>query len=259
MEGVTNLRIIHDLPAAGDWNMAVDEMMLETVAASGESILRFYQWEQPTLSLGYFQTLEDRRSHPASLNCPVVRRSTGGGAIMHDHELTYSIAMPLADRWSPAAVELYDAVHGALVAALGKLGLAATLCLATDPGLHEEFLCFRRRATGDVLVAGHKIAGSAQRRRQGALLQHGSVILAGSACAPEIRGMSELGLVVCSASLASHWTEQMQQCWRDTAFQPSGWSADEHQRVSGIQAARFSSHAWLSRRSVEYPPAANGL
>jgi lipoate-protein ligase A len=189
-----NLRLIHDPPASGVWNMAVDEMMLDTVAATGQPILRFYAWDEPTLSLGYFQALEDRLAHTASLQSPVVRRSTGGGAIVHDREITYSIALPLADRWSAQATELYASFHDSLIVVLAQLGLAATLCPETLVSLQPEFLCFQRRAKGDVLVGPHKVAGSAQRRRHKALLQHGSVILARSQAAPEIAGLGDLGL-----------------------------------------------------------------
>ena len=185
---MTLLRIIHDPPACGTWNMAVDEMLLEAVAKSGEPTLRFYQWSEPTLSLGYFQAVADRALHEASVACPVVRRSTGGGAIVHDVELTYSIALPLVARWSAVATSVYDLFHQTLVLALANFGITATLCETTlHPLAGEPFLCFERRAKGDVLVGTHKIAGSAQRRKQGAMLQHGSILLEKSAFAPEFR------------------------------------------------------------------------
>lgn len=246
---MTSLRVIHDPPAAGPWNMAVDEMIFETVAAAGQPILRFYQWQEPTLSLGYFQALEDRQTHPASLTCPVVRRSSGGGAILHDRELTYSVALPLADRWSRPAAELYDTFHSALVATLGKLGLTATLCPATDPQRREAFLCFQRRAAGDVLASGHKVAGSAQRRRQGALLQHGSVILAQSPFAPEVAGLSELGLTVSSDTLSTTWLDELQKSWPNATIWGSAWLQHERDQASEILAQRFSTSAWLARRS----------
>jgi len=249
MEGVTALRIIHDPPAAGDWNMAVDEMMFETVAASGEPILRFYQWQEPTLSLGYFQSLHDRQSHSASLACPVVRRSTGGGAIVHDRELTYSIATPLAARWSSSASTLYDTLHNALIVALGKLGLAASLCPATMPDRQDEFLCFERRAAGDVVVGGHKVAGSAQRRRQGALLQHGSVILAQSRCAPEVMGLQELGLTISSDELSTKWLREIQNIWSNAAVREGAWSPRERDLASQLLVDRFSASVWLAKRS----------
>src|SRR6188474_2624923 len=88
------LRLIVDPPASGAWNMAVDEALLETAAISGLATLRFYTWQEPTLSLGYFQSAVDRDHHPDGRDCPLVRRASGGGAIIHDRELTYSIALP---------------------------------------------------------------------------------------------------------------------------------------------------------------------
>ena len=87
-------RLIVDPPAPGAWNMAVDEALFEQAAKFGTPTLRFYQWSEPTLSLGYFQNYDDRRSHAASLGTAAVRRTTGGGAILHDQELTYSLVWP---------------------------------------------------------------------------------------------------------------------------------------------------------------------
>ena len=81
------VRLIIDPPALGRMNMAIDEALLES-ASRGETILRFYSWSPATLSLGYFQAYDDRREHSASADLDVVRRSTGGGAIVHDQEIT---------------------------------------------------------------------------------------------------------------------------------------------------------------------------
>ena len=88
-------RLIIDPPAAGSWNMAVDEALLRSAGESRQLTLRVYQWEQPTLSLGYFQAHERPAEHAASQPCPVVRRATGGGAIVHDREITYSLTAPV--------------------------------------------------------------------------------------------------------------------------------------------------------------------
>src|SRR5687767_3136581 len=111
-----DVRLLIDLPASGAWNMAVDEVLLETAAAGGGAALRLYAWEAPTLSLGYFQAAADRTQHSASQECPLVRRSSGGGAIVHDQELTYSLALPQHGPHKPSAAELYDLVHESLVA-----------------------------------------------------------------------------------------------------------------------------------------------
>ena len=160
------LRLLIDPPASGAWNMAVDEALLETAIAGGPATLRFYAWQEPTLSLGYFQSRDDREQHPASSACPLVRRSSGGGAILHDRELTYSIALPVAvARSSAAATELYDGVHETLVETLAAVGVTAVLYRAAGGGCatqdskrsSEPFLCFQRRACGDVICEGAKI------------------------------------------------------------------------------------------------------
>ncbi len=92
-------RLLIDPPGAGAWNMAVDEMLLEWSAAQGGCCLRLYGWREATLSLGYFQEYADRAGHGPSRNCPVVRRLTGGGAIVHDAELTYSLVVPGGHPW----------------------------------------------------------------------------------------------------------------------------------------------------------------
>ncbi len=252
------LRLINELPASGAWNMAVDEMMLELGAAGGEPILRFYSWSHPTLSLGYFQALEERQSHRSSLACPVVRRSTGGGAILHDHEITYSIALPVSDRWSAPAAAIYDIFHRGLVKVLREDGLPIDLCPATLRRLPEPFLCFERRALGDVLLASsaeysesHKIAGSAQRRRHGALVQHGSVILAKSSVAPEIAGIEEIcGRTYQAEELIERWLHTIGSELPGTLTK-SGWNNSELQQSESLQNSRFESAAWLERRGTK--------
>ena len=192
-------RLLIDGPAEGSWNMAVDEALLDGAllgaaeAEEARAALRFYQWAEPTLSLGYFQRHEDRRLHTSSLDCPLVRRASGGGAIVHDREWTYSLVMPAAHALSRQPNLLYDRVHQALVDVLRTCGIEAEICAAprTKKGA-EPFLCFARRVAGDVLLAGNKILGSAQRRRRAAVLQHGSLLLGTSAAAPELPGLLDL-------------------------------------------------------------------
>lgn len=166
--------------------------MLDWSGQSGQSILRFYEWSEPTLSLGYFQAFADRAQHPPSLNCVCVRRASGGGAILHHQELTYSLAIPFEDRLSRAGEEIYNVVHNGIVSVLSRLGIEARLCERTIAHEPEPFLCFHRRSKGDVICAANKIAGSAQRRGRRSILQHGSVLLARSELAPELAGVSEI-------------------------------------------------------------------
>lgn len=191
-------RLILDPAASGAWNMAVDQALLETADRSGLATLRFYQWEQPTLSLGYFQRYGDRVQHPPSLGCELVRRASGGGAIIHDREMTYSLCIPSSNRWSKRNSQLYDLVHRAIIDQLCELQLEAQLfcqCRAAHaPANHNprEFLCFKRRTDCDIVIGPHKVGGSAQRRLKNSLIQHGSLLLSKSNHAPELAGVNDL-------------------------------------------------------------------
>lgn len=189
--------------------MAVDEALLNEAATEGIATLRFYEWNEPTLSLGYFQKYADRALHHSSVESACVRRQSGGGAIMHDRELTYSLVLPRTHPLAADAQSLYDAVHMRIIAALRtQLPLSVsgdTLCMqqeALPPSPEPEpFLCFQRRAVGDILFVDqndfrprvtHKIVGSAQRRSRGSVLQHGSVLISRSQAGPELAGLSDL-------------------------------------------------------------------
>jgi lipoate-protein ligase A len=240
--------LIHG-PSPGTRNMAVDEALLEAADTERVATLRFYEWSEPTLSLGYFQPVNDRRRHPASLNCPFVRRSSGGGAILHDRELTYSVAMPV-DRHSAAdAARLSQSIHEALVAALANLGISAVLFKETTPHpVEQSFLCFARRASGDLLVGNCKIAGGAQRRRRGAILQHGSVLLGASAFAPELPGLAELTGQAVSATLL---TEVFRTAVADRfslEWRTPSEDARIRERAATLQAEKFDTTDWNLRR-----------
>jgi lipoyl(octanoyl) transferase len=249
------LRLLLDPPASGPWNMAVDEALLETAASTGQATLRFYQWQEPTLSLGYFQSLDDRQQHPHSQDCPVVRRASGGGAILHDRELTYSIAIRQAAGRRSEASHLYEFFHQTLIAALAECGIAAELyrdCSTTKskekPNLEPPFLCFQRRTCFDVVIGDAKIAGSAQRRRRGAVLQHGSILLARSPVAPELAGIQEVAAVsLAAADLAQHWTPRLAEAL-SLPFISGSLTAAEHKLAEVLAPRRFAALQRLARR-----------
>ena len=247
-------RLIIDPPAEGAWNMAVDEALLETAAASSETTLRFYEWTPATLSLGYFQPHRERFGHEASRDCPMVRRSTGGGAIVHDHELTYSLVVPMDGRSNAAATGLYDAVHQSLVTTLSRLGVVASLhelpklVPLGDAPASEPFLCFQRRAVGDVIIGAHKIAGSAQRRHRGTVLQHGSVLLRKSASAPELPGLYDLtGVEISAAELAALWLKEVEPLLGLQTI-PGRLSGPEQVLAREVQIGRFEGRDWTHKR-----------
>jgi lipoate-protein ligase A len=230
--------------------MAFDEALFEAVAAGQGATLRFYRWREPTLSLGYFQRRADREGHAASRGCPLVRRPSGGGAIVHDRELTYSLVVPECHALAAEPGRLYGAVHEAVIAALDRQGVSARLgCQAVGrPATDEPFLCFRRRAAGDVLLADAKIAGSAQRRRQGAVLQHGSLLLARSPAAPELPGVLQLtGIRVDGPQLIQQWLAALEPRL-DLRFDTGSARDACIRRADELAAQKYATPAWTARR-----------
>lgn len=170
-------RLLVDDAVNGPGNMARDELLLEQADRHGSIALRWYQWSPATLSLGYFQA-----DDPAVLpELPRVRRLSGGGAIRHDTEWTYSFAAPREH--VPQVGQLYEIFHEAIVSVLVEAGCSVAMRGQDDRSIDGNFLCFQRGDRHDIVVtsgptAGTKIVGSAQRRRGRAVVQHGSVELA---------------------------------------------------------------------------------
>jgi len=247
-------RLLLDGAADGAWNMAVDEVLLEATASTGRAALRFYGWREPTLSLGYFQSHTERAAHPASRNLAVVRRSSGGGAIVHDRELTYSITIPRHHHLARDAESLYRKVHGALVQGLAAEGLIAELYEGPSSSLEgrEPFLCFQRRAQGDVIVSQVKIAGSAQRRRRGAVLQHGSVLYDTSPGAPELVGLRQLTGRDWSAErlrqrLLAAWESRL-----ELRLHGDSIDSEERRSAEALVESRFGDPGWTRTRGREF-------
>jgi lipoate-protein ligase A len=147
----------------GYYNMGLDEALLETVAAGGAPVLRFYGWSPPAVSVGYFQGLTEEVDLDAAkrYGFDVVRRISGGGAVLHKSELTYSIIMKLDH---PLAGKTLDESYRTLCA-----GLVEGLALLGIEGVFSGI--------NDILAGGKKISGNAQTRRMGCLLQHGTILL----------------------------------------------------------------------------------
>ena len=163
--------------------MAADEALWRAVSGNASPpTLRFYQWNPPTVSLGYFQKYAEVASLESPLcDWPVVRRLTGGGAIAHSQEWTYSLTLPGNHRFlSDGATSLYDRIHAAFSTTLAQIGFSVHRHGGPSPASSREgpTLCFQRRYRQDLVDAsGEKVVGSAQRRGRGGILQHGSIVL----------------------------------------------------------------------------------
>jgi lipoyl(octanoyl) transferase len=185
--------MVEPVPSRGSWNMAVDEALLEAAANRRQCALRWYRWSEATISLGYFQRLDEAAGFDKLAALPVVRRLSGGGAILHHHEWTYACAIPSGHWLGRLHHEAYyELVHNRIIAVLTRHGVPIRMRGATTDSPDAAFLCFGRGDARDLVVGGHKILGSAQRRRRGAVIQHGSLLLKASHYAPQFPGITDL-------------------------------------------------------------------
>jgi lipoate-protein ligase A len=184
--------IVHEA-SHGAWNMGIDEAMLASAVQTGRPTLRFYRWQGPWLSLGYGQILDPMRIEACRrAGVGVVRRVTGGRAVLHGNDLTYALAA--REGQLPAGLMAsYELVAEILISALQSLGVEAVAgpfsCrrenfqhrfqndskAAVGRSKPGEFDCFAQPASREICVGGQKLAGSAQRRAKGGILQHGSI------------------------------------------------------------------------------------
>lgn len=180
-----NWRLIIDGPHSAAANMAIDAAILdEHGRGQVPPTLRFYSWETPTVSIGYFQDLEKEIDVEACNRRGVglVRRPTGGRAVLHHREVTYSVVTSAGFGASTRVLTSYQWLSGGLARGLERLGLAVTLHRPEEGSgaagrITGSAACFDSPSWYEITVGGKKIIGSAQVRRDEALLQHGSILL----------------------------------------------------------------------------------
>jgi len=177
-------RLLQTPPDHGAWNMAVDEAILEAVGSGvAQPTLRLYAWKPACLSLGYAQPSGDvDLPRLQARGWELVRRPTGGRAVLHTDELTYAVIAPLGDpRVAGTLLESYSRLAQALVRALDLLVLPVQIQehAETPSGRNTNPVCFEVPSTYEITVGGKKLIGSAQARRKEGVLQHGSLPLTG--------------------------------------------------------------------------------
>lgn len=267
-------RLILDGANSGAWNMAADEALVEAVDAGRSApVLRLYRWRPPCLSLGFSQPYEAAdAAFCTARGVDVVRRPTGGRAVLHHLELTYSVLAPLGQ--GPFSHDLQAAYRGicrALVAGLGKLGVQAALSGEPEGG-HisptQPIPCFIGPAAGEVVALGRKLVGSAMRRHGRSLLQHGSILegwdgalQAGclglpddSSLRPVVVTLSELlgapprGELVAEA-IAAGFAETF-----GVRLAPSSLTPEEAARTRLLARERYGNARWTIHRDTALPP-----
>ncbi len=234
------IRLLPFAAADGATNMARDEAMLESATRS-VATLRFYTWTEPTLSLGYFQP---------SVESPLtqVRRSTGGAGIIHHHELTYAFALPAKPEWKSAESWICR-VHYMLRAVLADRGIASKVVVCGEEQKLGDVLCFLHQTPGDLVIDGSKVAGSAQRKLRGALLQHGSILLRKSEHAPELPGINDYaGKELFTPELLADLLAQRFTAETGAEIEPDNWTAEEIARMGEIRREKYANPEWNGKR-----------
>ncbi|HEY6838360.1 MAG TPA: lipoate--protein ligase family protein [Geobacteraceae bacterium] len=223
-EAMTSWRLIATTPGDGRLNMAIDEALLFAFDPQHSApLLRLYGWDPPALSLGRFQD-EDQlldRERCAAAGVPVVQRITGGGIIFHADELTYSLVCSPRHLPCVASVkESFRTLTSFILHFYRGLGLDAAHAadvLPPGPRLGERTaFCFAGKESYDILIAGRKIGGNAQRRLRNTIFQHGSIPLVNRAAegarflreasvlgAGETAALADFGITLCRADLAT--------------------------------------------------------
>lgn len=174
-------RLLITPPQPGAWNMAIDQAIADLYPALQRPTLRFYRWEPPCVSLGISQRLDRDINVAACMarGIDIVRRPTGGRAILHDREVTYAIITAtndaLVDRGT--IVRSYLAISEALLVGLRRLGVEPELAPRPAHPRAKSAACFDEPGEYEITVGGRKLVGSAQARMGGVLLQHGSLLL----------------------------------------------------------------------------------
>lgn len=237
--------------------MSLDMALHARAARTGQGFLRFYRWNPSCLSFGRHEPALKRydRDRIRALGLDVVRRPTGGRAVWHAGELTYAVAAP--ERTMGSLKDAYQRIHQTIAAALRSLGAPVELA-PSRPGVPVDAgACFAAAAGGEVVLDTSKVAGSAQLRAEGTVLQHGSVLLdddqstvrevtIGPAVTPDVRPLSQIlghsvpWLTVATAigTAAASWGTQ----WTDLMDEPALLAeADTH-------SSRFRDPAWTWQR-----------
>lgn len=262
-------RLLLDGPGAPDWNMAVDEALARACGA-GQSppTLRLYRWEPPAVSIGYAQSLasEVDLAACAALGVGWVRRPTGGRAVLHQDEVTYAVA--LAEDGLPGGVlESYRHIGVGLLAGLRRLGVPVDW--ASPESGTASAACFAVPSQYEIAVNGRKLVGSAQTRRWGAVLQHGSVLIrldrerlvrllrpaAGEDAAGLLRSLREHATALDEVLEAAPSPQAVARALADgfaealeLDLEPGGLSAAERQASAALVAGKYSTAAWNEAR-----------
>lgn len=262
-------RLLVTPPLSGAENMAIDQSIADLYPAQAQPTLRLYRWSPGCLSLGIAQRLarDVDQAACAALGIDIVRRPTGGRAILHDQEVTYSLVTASDDQLIHAGsiTESYRRISGALCAGLSALGVAPELAPRPAARSAKSAACFDLPSDYEITLGGRKLVGSAQARQQGVVLQHGTILLHADADAwaqvlrlPEsltaaalsqrLIALDEaLGFLPSFEVVAAALIRGFEQSCQ-IRFEPGDLSSAEEARAAELVRERYANPTWTARR-----------
>jgi len=263
--------IVDEKPCDGAWNMAVDEFLFESAGKdASKTVLRFYRWKRPTVSIGYSQNTGKvvdgvfcRKN-----GIDIVRRLTGGKLVLHHKEVTYSLTSCDSGTFPPAVSESYRKISEALMIGLKKMGLDPALAGRTPREYARgPYPCFSSHARDEVVLSGGKIIGSAQKRIGSCFLQHGSIPLEESekllaSVAFVQKGSRNLEMASLSQALGRKvtfdWAVGMLidgfSEYFHVGLKKRFLNESERESIRRIQRRRYADCGWTHGQSRETPP-----
>lgn len=261
------------------FNMALDEALLDWHSVGDiPPVVRFYEWNPATLSIGYFQAVEKEinMDQVANHQLGFVRRPTGGRGVLHEHELTYSIIVREDYPNMPATVtEAYRVLSEGLLIGFQELGLDAYFSVPdteekkNDLKNPKSAVCFDAPSWYELVVEGKKVAGSAQTRQKGVILQHGAILLdldvdklvslfnyPSEAIKERVRkGLPEKAVAINRLREKQVTVEECIVAFKhgfekglDIEFQPYSLTTEQFNYVKELEARRYANNEWTHRK-----------
>ncbi|WP_407668356.1 lipoate--protein ligase family protein [Oceanobacillus damuensis] len=258
-------------------NMAFDECLINWQSEGKiPPTLRFYGWKEPSLSIGYFQKVEKKIDFEAlqNHNCQFVRRLTGGSAVLHDNELTYSLVISENDPDIPLTVqEAYYVLSKGVLEGYKNLGIPAEYAIVEKRADKERTpICFEKPAFYEMVVDGKKLSGNAQTRKKGVLLQHGSLPISMDTTmlfdlfqfpSEKMRerkrtSFSKKAITMDQLTTKKHNYETLTKAFEDgfkrgldIELHPLELSKDDWDEVKALAKAKYESDAWNINQNKE--------
>jgi lipoate-protein ligase A len=255
--------ILDKVPQKGSWNMAVDDYLFQSLGQEPATYLRFYQWDRPTVSIGYSQKVTQivDLEKCQAMGIDIVRRITGGKLVLHHEEVTYSICSSDRVLFTSKLMNSYRLISEALMRGLEEMGIKCSLAASTPSSYAKGLLpCFSLPARNEIETGGKKIIGSAQKRKGDRFIQHGSIPLKkDEKLLKSISKLSREGFRMNMTSLSDTIGKEIDFGWAVQHLQSGisryfnirlnlmSFSAEEKEAIRKIQKDKYENPDWSYR------------